>query len=140
MLEIGSKSKKIQSAFSVLGENWEVRNNLFIMLEESVCQLYGYQNKSTDRVRFQIYDKKYIKQNKVNYMAALPPCISALQLHTLRSNMVASLRKFSTTASCPTYHNMGGTFMEISNGLKTFFQQMWRIYCYMKNMKTLMNI
>ena len=140
MLEIGSKSKKIQNAFSVLGENWEVSNNLFIMLEESVCQLYGYQNKSTDRVRFQIYDKKYIKQNKVNYMAALPPRISALQLHTLRSNMVASLRKFSTTASCPTYHNMGGTLMEISNGLKTFFQQMWRIYCYMKNMKTLMNI
>ena len=68
------KTKKSQNPFSILGENWEVSNDLFFMLEEYVCQLYGYWNKSTDRVRFQIYDKKYIKENKVINMAALPPC------------------------------------------------------------------
>ena len=68
------------------------------MLKEFVFQLYGYRNKSTDRVRFQIYDKKYTKENKVTDMAA-PPCSSVLRLHILRSNMVASLSKRSTTAS-----------------------------------------
>ena len=93
------KTKKFQNAFSILGENWEVSNDLFIMLGEFVCQLYGYRSKSTDRVRFQIYDKKYTKENKVIDMAALPPCSSVLRLHILRSNMVASLWKRSTTAS-----------------------------------------
>ena len=69
------------------------------MLEEFVFQLYGYRSKSTDRVRFQIYDKKYTKENKVTDMAALPPWSSVLRLHILRSNMVASLSKRSTTAS-----------------------------------------
>ena len=61
------KTKKFQNGFSILGENREVSNDLFIMLEdiEDVCQLYGYRSKSTDRVRFQIYDKKYTKENKV---------------------------------------------------------------------------
>ena len=37
------KTNKFQNPFSVLAENWEVSNNLFIMLEGFVCQLYGYQ-------------------------------------------------------------------------------------------------
>ena len=72
------KTKKFQNAFSILGENCEVSNDLFIMLEEFVCQLYGYRKKSTDRVRFQIYDKKYTKENKVIDMAALPPPCSSV--------------------------------------------------------------
>ena len=92
------KTKKFQNAFSILGENWEVSNDLFIMLEEFVCQLYGYRNKSTDRVHFQIYDKKYTKENTVVDMAALPLCSSILRLHIFRSNIVASLWKRSTTA------------------------------------------
>ena len=91
--------KKFQNTLSILGKNKEVSNDLFIMLEEFACQLYGYQNKSTDWVRFQIYDKKYTKQNNVIDMASLPPCSSVLRLHILRSNMVESLWKSSTAAS-----------------------------------------
>ena len=89
----------LQNAFSILGGNWEVSNDIFIMLEEFICQLYDYRNKSSDRVHFQIYDKKYTKENKVIDMAALPSCSPNLRLHILRSNMVASLWKRSTTAS-----------------------------------------
>ena len=64
---------KVQNAFSILVENWKVTNYLFIMLEEFICQLYGYQNKSTDRVHFQIYDKKYTKENKVIDIASCSP-------------------------------------------------------------------
>ena len=69
------------------------------MLEEYVCQLYGYRSKSTDSVRFRIYDKKYTKENKIIDMAALPPCSSVLKLHILRSNMVAALWKRSSNAT-----------------------------------------
>ena len=93
------KAKKFQKAFSILGGNWEGSNNPVIMLEEFVCQLYGYQNKSTDEVRFQIYDKKHTKEKKVIDKTALPLCSSVLRLHILRSNMVVSLWKHSTTAS-----------------------------------------
>ena len=73
------KKQRFQNVFLILVENWEVDNDrLFIMLEEFVCQLYGYRNKSTDRVRFQIYGKKYTKENKVIDMTALPPCSSVL--------------------------------------------------------------
>ena len=92
------KTKKFQNPFSILGENWEVSNDLFIILE-LVCQHCGCRKKSSDRVRFQIYDKKCTKDNKEIDMAAVPPCISVLWLHILKSNMVASLWKRSTTAS-----------------------------------------
>ena len=54
MLEVSLKTT-FQNAFSILGKNWEVNNDLFIILEQFVWQLYGYQNKSTDRVRFQTF-------------------------------------------------------------------------------------
>ena len=66
------------------------QNKKEIVLEEFVCQLHGYWNKSTDRVCFQIYDKKYTKENKID-IAALPSCSSVWRLHILRSNMLASL-------------------------------------------------
>ena len=73
------EKQRFQNVFLILVENWEVDNDrLFIMLEEFVCQLYGYRNKSTDRVRFQIYGKKHTKENKVIDMTALPPCSSVL--------------------------------------------------------------
>ena len=94
------KKQRFQNVFLIMVENWEVDNDrLFIMLEEFVCQLYGYRNKSTDRVRFQIYGKKYTKENKVIDMTALPPCSSVLWLHILKFNMGTSLWKRSTTAS-----------------------------------------
>ena len=70
-----------------------------MLLEEYVCQLYGYRNKSTNSVRFRIYEKKYNKENKVIDMATLPPCNSVLRLHILRSNMVAALWKRSMIAN-----------------------------------------
>ena len=57
------------------------------------------EKKSSDRVPFQICDKKYTKENKVIDMAALPPWSSVLRLPILRSNMIASLWKRFTTAS-----------------------------------------
>ena len=93
------KTKKFQNAFSMLGENSEINDDLLLMLEEYVCQLYGYRNKSTNSVRFRIYEKKYNKENKVIDMATLPPCNSVLRLHILRSNMVAALWKRSMIAN-----------------------------------------
>ena len=42
MLEIGWKTKKVPEFIFDSGENWKVGNDLFIMLEEFVCQLYSY--------------------------------------------------------------------------------------------------
>ena len=92
------KSRKFQLAFTDLGENWTVADELYMMLKEYVCQLYGYRSKSTDSVRYKIYNKKYTKENKIIDMAALPPCSSVLRLHILRANIVAAIWKRSTTA------------------------------------------
>ena len=70
-----------------------------MLLEEYVYQLYGYRNKSTNSVRFRIYEKKYNKENKVTDMATLPTYNSVLRLHILRCNMVAALWKRSMTAN-----------------------------------------
>ena len=58
------------------------------MFEESVSSMVI--ETKVQRVRFQIYDNKYTKENKVIDMAALSPYSSVSRLHILKSNMVAS--------------------------------------------------
>ena len=78
------KTRKFQAAMEQASSP-EVSSELYKLLEEYVCQIYGYCCKSIDGVRYKIYTKKFKKENKVIDMASLPPCSSVLRLHTMRS-------------------------------------------------------
>ena len=70
------KARKFQLAFKLLGENWTLPDDVYAMLEEFVCQLYGHRSKSTDGIRYKIYKEKYTRENKITDMATLPPCLN----------------------------------------------------------------
>ena len=54
-------------------------------------------HRDANRVRANIFEKKYTKSGKVIDMALLPPCQSVLILHSKRANYVARLWKSSLT-------------------------------------------
>ena len=89
------KSSKFQRAFSRLGEDWQLSDELFSKVEEFVCYLYGSRLKDINLLRFNMYTKKYIKENKIIDMCSLPPCRSVLKLHSMRANFVAAIWKRS---------------------------------------------
>ena len=94
------KNWNFVEAFSLLGENWSIDADDGIMpvLEQYVCEIYGYpREKSVNVVRSKFFEK-YIKGGKVIGMALLPPCNLSLLLHIKRSNFVAKIWRSSLTS------------------------------------------
>jgi hypothetical protein len=87
--------EKFVYAFERLGNEWQLSSELFALLEEFVCHLYGYHQKSINIVRHQMFMKKYASDNKCIDMSVLPPCRSVLHLHADRCNFVANMWKQS---------------------------------------------
>jgi len=67
-------------------------------LEEFVCYLYGYREKSIDKVRLRMFEKKTSGQHKVPDLSTFPPCQRVLNNHCKRSNTIAYIWKNSLTA------------------------------------------
>ena len=85
--------EKFVYAFERLGNEWQLSSELFALLEEFVCHLYGYHQKSMNIVRHQMFMEKYVSDNKCIDMSVLPPSRSVLRLHADRCNFVAKLWK-----------------------------------------------
>ena len=56
-----SNDRLIQ-AFTVLGSNWNINQNLECLLEEYVCSLYEEKKLSVNEVRFYIFQKKKMNE------------------------------------------------------------------------------
>ena len=93
------KNQKFVSAFGELGSNWILDNELFDILSEFVCLLYGYNETCVDVVRSKKFQRKYKSEGKIVDLSLLPPCRSVLKLHAERANYVAKIWRSSTTSS-----------------------------------------
>ena len=86
---------RFEEVFSLLGESWDLPDELFSQLEEFVCRMYGHCQREVDNLRWKLFQKKYTLQAKSIDLAALPPCRQVLRLHCERANYVARLWKLS---------------------------------------------
>ena len=89
-------------AFTVLGSNWNIDQNLECLLKEYVCSLYGEKKLSVSEVRFYILQKKRERENKLIDLSLIPPYKSSLRLHILRMNFLASIWKNTDRATINT--------------------------------------
>ena len=94
--KILEKNPKFLEAFQDLGSTWELDDKTFELLNEYVCILYGYQKKDVNQVRYQLFQKKYEKEEKIIDLSMLPPYESVLLLHAKRANFVAKILRSST--------------------------------------------
>ena len=85
------KFTRVQEVFSMLGSPILLSQEHIDTLEEFVCYLYSYKSKNIDNARFQIFNKKYIRHNKVIDLSSLPPCKRVLFSHSSRANSISYL-------------------------------------------------
>ena len=67
------KDDRFVNTFSLHGQVWELDEQIFVNLEEYVCQLYGYRQKNVNNVRTKLFDKKYVRQGKAKDIFTLAP-------------------------------------------------------------------
>ena len=86
------KYPKLHSAFSKLGEEWIVPEDVTKYLEELACVMYGYVRETlVNAMRTKILkkmvgeDKALTARSKVNF-SRLPPSCDSLYTHIQRSN------------------------------------------------------
>ena len=89
--KILSKHSKFEDTFAKLGDTEDLDEMVMVKLEEFVCHLYGYREKSI--VRLQMFEKKTRGQHKVPDLSTFPPCQSVFIYHCKRSNTIAYLWK-----------------------------------------------
>ena len=59
------KESKFIDCFSMLGEQWFVSEELMLAVEEYICFLYGYKERSVNMVRNKMFHQKYANNGKV---------------------------------------------------------------------------
>ena len=86
------KYPKFHKAFSALGEEWSLPEDVMQSVEEFVCVMYGFvREKSVNTVRFKMLkkmvgeDQTLTAKSKVD-LGRLPPCRDSLVTHTQRVN------------------------------------------------------
>ena len=81
--------------FASLGDHQKLENTLISQLEEYVCYLYGYREKSVDSVRYKMFEKKRLREHKTPDLSTFPPCEQVLGYHSSRSNAIDFIWKQS---------------------------------------------
>lgn len=93
-------------AFTQLGQNWDLTDDVKKVLERFVCKLYGSKKSFVNDARFQLFERKQ-KKGVIVDLSLLPPCQSALELHFERANYVARVWKLAGTAMVNPPHPAG---------------------------------
>ena len=73
-----------------LGDDWELSQQIKLVLERYVCRLYGSKKDTVKAVRFDMFERKQKKGVMID-LSKLPPSQSSLYLHMERANYVARL-------------------------------------------------
>ena len=99
---------KFQKAFAELGSEWEISANVAKDLENFSLFDDGCKAREVNLSRYEMFNKKYTKEDKVIDMALLIPCKTVFMLHLERANYYAALLKRSlslnTNEPPPTSH------------------------------------
>ena len=77
-----------------LGNDWELSQQIRLVLERYACRLYGSKKDTVNAVRFDMFERKQ-KKGVVVDLSNLPPSQSALYLHMERATWVARLWKLA---------------------------------------------
>ena len=93
--KILANNSKFEDTFSALGEHLEISDYLNSSLEEYVCRLYRYSEKSVNCVRYKMFEKKQCRENKIPDLSTLAPCHQVLQYHIKRSSAITYIWKQS---------------------------------------------
>ena len=89
---IGYQMNKFVSPFTSLGDDWLPNEEILEQLEIFVCILFrSHRLKKVNDVRYNIFQQKYQKDDKIIDLSLLPPSQQTLRLHILRSTYVAKL-------------------------------------------------
>ena len=60
--------------FHMIGSSWELTEDLTTTMEKIVCKLYNSKNSKLNEAMFELFNKKYLRENKVIDLSLLPPC------------------------------------------------------------------
>ena len=80
-----------------LGDNWELSQQIKLVLERYVCRFYRSKKDTLNVVRFDMFESKEKKGVMID-LSNLPPSQSALYFHMEKASYVARLWKL---AGCP---------------------------------------
>ena len=93
--EVLVKKSKYQNALALLGNTWDLSEEVFDSIQQFICQMYCLSKKDVNEARYDMFYKKYQSHNKIVDMSTLPPCKATLKLHVLRSLYIATIWKRS---------------------------------------------
>ena len=86
------KSEKCVELFKSVGSEWDVSEQIKVLAEEFVCELYGYKDtKDINLLQYKIYCSKCGKCE----CEQLPPCRSSLLKHISRANYQTRIWRLS---------------------------------------------
>ena len=88
MLKLLEKYQKFEDCFANLGLTSSLPDEMFQLLEEFVCLLYGIRSKSVNEARWKLFERKNKRENKIPDLSSLPRCKDVLWYHALSSNFV----------------------------------------------------
>ena len=66
--------------FTELGTDWDMTEQQVNAIEQYVCGLYKSKKKSGNDVRYDLFEKKQNKEDKIIHLSLIPPCFSSLYL------------------------------------------------------------
>lgn len=92
-LKLLQVNAKFRDAFISIGDSWDLKPDVFEVVEEFTCQMYS-KNTPTVHVNDLRYEIFSCKKGSVE-SGQLPPCRDTLLQHTLRSNYQAAIWKRS---------------------------------------------
>ena len=72
---------------------------MIVAFKKFVCKLYKCKSVEVNKVHHELFQKKYIRENKIIDLALLQPCHSSLMFPLSRCNYVACLWKASALAN-----------------------------------------
>ena len=87
------------TAFKDIGNHWDLSDELIVAFKKFVCKLYRCKTVEVNKVRRELFQKKYTRKNKIIDLALLPPCRSTHVLHSSRCSYVAYFWKASASAN-----------------------------------------
>ena len=91
------KKTKFTNCFAAIGNSNFLQDDVFKILEEYVCFIYGSRSHEINEVRYEIFTKKTKREDNIVDLSLLPPCKSVLRLHAERANMVAYIWRNTLT-------------------------------------------
>ena len=86
------KSNKFVQMFKELGNEWELKEELILLLEEYICSSFEKnKRKDVNLPRYEIFQNVYEKKWKIVDLSILPLCRESLVLQSERCNFVAKI-------------------------------------------------